>query len=168
MVSFRSASVDEPAAHALLTEYFAMRAGTFPLDLGDYSTAFPVTVNFTPPAGVFLVVVQGGEDIGCGGIRAVPAQAPEPVERSHRRLVRYEIKHLWIQPRMQGIQLGRALLNELERRAREFGATEVVLDTNASLVAAGSMYRTGGYEEITPYNDNPNATHWFRKALVAG
>ena len=151
MVSFREASVDDPDAHALIAEYFNMRAETFPT--GDYSPVFPKAANFTPPAGVFLIVVEDGEDIGCGGIkRLAPA--------------RFEIKHLWIQPLMQGRGLGRALLKELERRARDFGATEVVLDTNASLLAAGSMYRSSGYEEIEPYNDNPNATNWFRKKLV--
>ena len=152
MVNFREASVDEPAAHALIAEYFDMRAQTFPMNLGDYHAAFPRGANFTPPAGVFLVVVEDSEDIGCGGIKSL---SPD----------RYEIKHLWIQPRMQGRGLGRALLTELERRARDFRAVEVVLDTNASLVAAGSMYRSGGYDEIAPYNDNPNATHWFRKVL---
>jgi GNAT superfamily N-acetyltransferase len=150
VVSFRESSVDEPAAHALIAEYFGMRAETFPT--GDYSPVFPMAENFTPPAGLFLVVVEDGEDVGCGGIKRLAAG-------------RYEIKHLWIQPRMQGRGLGRALLTELENRARAFGATEVVLDTNASLTVAGSMYRSGGYEEIAPYNENPNATHWFRKPL---
>jgi GNAT superfamily N-acetyltransferase len=153
VVSFRESSVDDPAAHALIAEYFEMRAATFPMDLGDYHAAFPQAANFTPPAGAFLVVVEDGEDVGCGGIKRL---APG----------RYEIKHLWIRPGMQGRGLGRALLNELERRARGFGATEVVLDTNASLVAAGSMYRSSGYEDISPYNDNPNATNWYRKSFV--
>ncbi|MDQ1552068.1 MAG: hypothetical protein QOD50_1490 [Actinomycetota bacterium] len=150
MVSFREASVDDPDAHALIAEYFDMRAETFPT--GDYSPVFPKAANFAPPAGVFLIIAEDGEDVGCGGIKRLADD-------------RYEIKHLWIQPRMQGRGLGRTLLTELERRARDFGATEVVLDTNASLVAAGGMYRSGGYEEIEPYNDNPNATNWFRKSL---
>jgi GNAT superfamily N-acetyltransferase len=151
VVTFREASVDDPDAHALIAEYFRMRGETFPT--GDYAPVFPTAANFTPPAGVFLIVVEDGENVGCGGIKRL---AP----------TRYEIKHLWIQPRMQGRGLGRALLNELEQRARDFGATEVVLDTNASLLAAGSMYRSGGYEEIAPYNENPNATNWYRKSLV--
>jgi GNAT superfamily N-acetyltransferase len=150
VVSFREASVGDSDAHALIAEYFAMRAETFPS--GDYAPVYPQAQNFTPPAGVFLVVIAAGENIGCGGIKKL---AP----------LRYEVKHLWIQPRMQGHGFGRALLTELERRARDFGATEVVLDTNSSLTAAGGMYRSGGYEDIPPYNENPNATNWFRKRL---
>jgi ribosomal protein S18 acetylase RimI-like enzyme len=157
VVSFRESSVDEPAAHALIAEYFGMRAETFPS--GDYSPVFPRAANFTPPVGSFVVVVEDGEDVGCGGVKGV--SVPGPVEGR----IRYEIKHLWIQPRMQGRGLGRKLLEELERRAFEFGATEVVLDTNESLVAAGNLYRTNGYEEIAPYNENPNATTWFLKKL---
>jgi hypothetical protein len=40
-----------------------------------------------------------------------------------------------------------------------------VLDTNERLEAAQSLYRSSGYIDVEPYNDNPNATHWFRKVL---
>jgi GNAT superfamily N-acetyltransferase len=153
MVTFREAAVDDPAAHALIAEYFAVRAETFPPELGAYRPTFPTPDQFVPPHGVFLLVVDDdGVDVGCGGIRMLtPA--------------RFEVKHLWVQPHEQGRGLGRALLVELERRAAVFGATEVVLDTNESLVAAGNLYRSSGYVGVEPYNENPNATHWFRKAL---
>jgi ribosomal protein S18 acetylase RimI-like enzyme len=54
---------------------------------------------------------------------------------------------------------------ELEARAVGLGARQIVLDTNASLEAAQGLYRTTGYEDIPPYNDNPNATNWFAKRL---
>ncbi len=157
MTTFRDVRVDDPAAHRLIADYFAMRAETFPPALGEYSPKFPTPADFIPPAGVFLLVVDGGEDIGCGGVRRVDGAADDGV--------RFEIKHLWIDPRAQGRGLGRALLAELERRAVELGATELVLDTNASLAAAGALYRSSGYTNIPPYNDNPNATDWFAKSI---
>jgi GNAT superfamily N-acetyltransferase len=57
------------------------------------------------------------------------------------------------------------LVEDLERRAREFGAAELVLDTHHSLAAAGALYARAGFEAIAPYNDNPNATVWLRKVL---
>jgi ribosomal protein S18 acetylase RimI-like enzyme len=72
---------------------------------------------------------------------------------------------LWLRPHVRGLGYGRALLTELERRARELGATELVLDTNSSLEAAGGLYRSSGLVNVEPYNDNPNATDWFAKKL---
>ena len=160
MVSFREADVDDPDAHALVADYFAMRAETFPPELGDYTPKFPHSEDFVPPDGVFLVVVDDdGTAIGCGGVRSVATA------KADSGASRFEIKHLWIDPRAQGRGLGRSLLVELEGRAVELGATELVLDTNRSLVAAGNLYRSSGYRNIEPYNDNPNATDWFFKPV---
>jgi len=143
--------VTDAAAHALLTEYFAYRAQTFPSPAG-YVTTFPSPAQFVEPHGVFLVVELDGADVGCGGIRSLGGG-------------RFEVKHLWLQPATQGRGLGRQLLAELERRARELGATELVLDTNASLAAAGGLYSSSGFVDIEPYNDNPNATNWYLKRV---
>jgi len=152
MTRWREAGVDEPAAHALLAEYFASRAASFPASMGEYRTVFPAPEQFVPPHGVFLVVEEHGMDVGCGGIRQLGPG-------------RFEVKHLWVQPPARGTGLGRRLLAELESRARELGALETVLDTNASQAAAAALYRSTGYVEIEPYNDNANATHWFAKRL---
>jgi GNAT superfamily N-acetyltransferase len=148
--AYRESAIDEPAAHRLLTDYFRSRELGFVG--GGYRTVFPSVDTFTAPNGVFLIVEWEGADVGCGGIRTL---APG----------RMEIKHLWLEPPARGKGFGRALLGELERRAAELGATEVVLDTNASLEAAGNLYRSAGYLGIDPYNDNPNATDWYRKTL---
>ena len=151
MPDFTETPVTDATAHALLAEYFAYREQTFPSAAG-YVTTFPSPAAFTPPAGVFLVVEVDGAGVGCGGIRCLGEG-------------RFEVKHLWLRPSVQGRGLGRALLAELERRAALLGATELVLDTNASLEAAGGLYRSSGYVDIEPYNDNPNATNWYLKRV---
>lgn len=159
MLRFREAAVTSASAHALLTAYFAERAAGFPSEQGTYRPTFPSPEQFVPPAGVFLIV-EGGDapaPLGCGGVRRI--------EPSAEGLVRYEVKHLWLRPEARGLGGGRMLLQELERRALEFGAEELVLDTNASLEAAGGLYRASGYEPIEPYNDNPNATNWYGKRV---
>ncbi len=161
MVSYRDASVQDDAALALLTEYFSSRAHAFPASMGEYRTAFPDPDQFVPPLGIFLIVegedlAGDAADVGCGGIRVLD----RPADRT-----RFEVKHLWVQPHLRGLGVGHRLLEELERRAAQLGATEVVLDTNASQEAASRLYRRNGYVETTPYNDNPNATHWFAKNL---
>lgn len=149
---FRVAPVTDPDAHELLAEYFAMRAAGFDPAAGSYRTTFPDPARFVEPSGVFLVVDDDGSPVGCGGIRML-----EP----HRA----ELKHIYLRDAVRGRGWGRLLLAELERHARRLGATEAVLDTNVALLAAGSLYRASGYVEIEPYNDNPNATHWYRKRL---
>ena len=138
----------EDSAHALLAEYFAGREES----TANYVTTFPDPARFVAPDGVFLVVETEEGDVGCGGIRRLSPDL-------------FEIKHVYLQPRTRGQGLGRALLGELERRAALLGARTVVLDTNESQIAAANLYRSTGYEEIEPYNDNGNATNWFSKSL---
>lgn len=158
MAALREEPVDSPEAHALLTEYFGLREIGFAHLKRPYAITFPDPAAFVPPAGVFLVVE--GDDaiaVGCGGIRRV-ADGPAGV--------RYEVKHLYLRPETRGRGWGRLLLDDLERRAREFGAAELVLDTHHSLEAAGGLYAASGFETIDPYNDNPNATRWYAKRLA--
>ena len=155
---FREVDVTSAEALALLDAYFAERAAGFPAEQGAYRPSYPTAEQFTPPAGVFLLVEDAAEVIGCGGIRRID---PHPGTRAER----FEVKHLWLAPAARGHGAGRRLLEELERRAVEFGARELVLDTNASLEAAGGLYRSSGYVDIEPYNANPNATNWYGKRV---
>jgi GNAT superfamily N-acetyltransferase len=159
MVSWREASIDDPSAHRLLAEYFVSRAQGFPAGPDAYRTSFPVAEDFVPPRGIFLVVQaeENPADVGCGGIRTI--------EPSATGAVRFEVKHLWLQPRVRGRGYGRALLAELERRALTLGAQELVLDTNSSLEAAAGLYRSSGFVSVPAYNANPNATDWYAKIL---
>lgn len=137
-------------AQALLAAYFADRAETF---VGTYrpKPADPATLR--EPDGAFLVARSGDAAIGCGALRRLGPS-------------RFEVKHLYVAPAGRGRGTGAALLAALEAEAGRLGATEVVLDTNASLAPANALYASRGYAEIAPYNDNPNATTWFRKPLA--
>jgi ribosomal protein S18 acetylase RimI-like enzyme len=158
-VQFVEVSVSDPAAHALLTEYFEYRASTFPAG-GTYQPTFPSPPDFTPPRGSFVVLLDDdGTAVGCGGVRLLGVAAGGGSV--------FEVKHLWVRPHLRGRGLGRLLLDELERRAAAFGARDLVLDTNRSLAPANALYRAAGYFEIDPYNDNPNATNWYAKVLPA-
>ncbi len=161
MVTWREARTTDDAARSLLDQYFSAREHGFPPDQGRYRRVSPDPAQFTPPRGVFLLVEGenlSGEpaDVGCGGIRRIDDGLHGP---------RFELKHLWVQPHARRLGLGRALVVELERRARELGAAELVLDTNDSLAAAGALYRSLGLAPIEPFNDNPNATAWLGKRL---
>lgn len=156
-MTLRSAAVDAPDARRLLAEYFQARTDGFAVLDVAYRTSFPDPAAFVPPAGVFIVLDDDeGTPVGCGGIRLVPA-GPHGM--------RYEVKHLYLRPETRGRGWGRLLLDELETRARAFGAHELVLDTHHSLEAAAVLYARTGFVPIEAYNDNPNATRWYGKVL---
>ena len=74
---------------------------------------------------------------------------------------------MWTAPEARGQGVARRVLHKLEALAREAGIETLRLDTNRVLVEAQAMYRQKGYREITRYNDNPYAHHWFEKRLEA-
>lgn len=157
MVRLEPLAAEDPRSRALLEEYFRARAASFPGGPQAYHPVFPTTAVFTPPAGVFLVAVDDDDaDAGCGGIRRIDDGVAGPC---------YEVKHLFLQPRTRGLGWGRLLLDDLEERARGFGAAELVLDTHHTLEAAAALYARSGFAAIEPYNQNPNATVWLGKAL---
>ena len=58
-----------------------------------------------------------------------------------------EVKRMRVHPDWQRQGRGRAMLDVLERRARELGFRTLVLDTTEQLVAARSLYASSGYVE---------------------
>jgi hypothetical protein len=56
------------------------------------------------------------------------------------------------------------LFSELERIAPELGYRELWLDTHADEPAA--LFRSAGYADIEPYNQNSYARYWFGKSLT--
>ena len=108
--------------------------------------------DFAPPGGCFLIAKRLGQPVACGAVRTFEEGIGE-------------IKRMWVSPEARGLGLGRRLLAELERAARNLGLRSVRLDTNESLGEAIKLYRASGYREIARFNDNPYAHHWFEKNL---
>ncbi|MGA9275970.1 bifunctional helix-turn-helix transcriptional regulator/GNAT family N-acetyltransferase [Ilumatobacter sp.] len=108
--------------------------------------------RMAPPHGAFLVLVDDGDVVGCGGVHRLDGRVAE-------------IKRMWLDPGLRGLGMGRRLLGDLESAARDLGCGEVVLDTNDALTTAIAMYRGAGYEPTERYNTNPYADLWFRKRL---
>lgn len=105
-----------------------------------------------PPAGLFLVAYLRSEPVGCGAVKH-HADAPS------------EIKRMWVTEETRGLGIGRRLLAELEASAVRSGARTARLETNRALTEAIAMYRSSGYVEVPPFNDEPFAHHWFEKRL---
>jgi ribosomal protein S18 acetylase RimI-like enzyme len=108
--------------------------------------------ELTPPRGALLLAYDDEHAVACGAVKHHPG-APS------------EIKRMWVDPAARGRGLARRLLAELERLAAESGARVARLETNRALAEAIAMYRSAGYVEVEPFNDEPFAHHWFEKRL---
>src|SRR4051812_9328568 len=141
-----------PEARECLRVSAAELAGRFEEGFAPEVGPAAGAAEFPPPAGEFLVATLDGEPVGCVGARFHPDAA--------------EIKWMWVAPAARGLGLARRLLAEIEERARVHGLRSTRLDTNATLVEAIALYRSAGYREVPPFNDNPYAQHWFAKELA--
>lgn len=142
------------AAQSCLRAYFAELDERFDagFDVGLSIPAFGQ--DLIEPAGLLLLARIRGEPVGAG---AVKFHGDSPAE----------IKRMWVTPRARGLGIGRRLLLELEGHARSRGAVAARLETNRRLVEAISLYRSCGYVEVAPFNDENYAHHWFEKDLTA-
>lgn len=141
----------EPARWAL-TQYFAELAERFDEGFDADGALAEARREFAPPAGVFVVCLDGASPVGCGALRLLDEETAE-------------LKRMWVSPAYRGRGLGIALLGQLETEARRAGRGRIRLDTHQTLVEARALYRRCGYREIRAYNDNLHATHWFEKDL---
>ena len=120
----------------------------------DPGVSLPATAEeLVEPAGLLLLARLDGAPVGAGAIKW---HATQPAE----------LKRMWVSAQARGLGIGRRILGELERRAREYGATAVRLETNQSLTEAIRLYRSAGYVEVAPFNDELYAHHWFEKDLA--
>jgi DNA-binding MarR family transcriptional regulator/GNAT superfamily N-acetyltransferase len=152
MVELRPVEPTHPDARRCVEAYLAEldRRSDRPF---DHTVSLAVEPHqLRPPAGVQLVAYLRAEPVGCGALK-------------HHERAPSEIKRLWVDESIRGLGVGRRVLRELEARAAAHGAASVRLDTHGTLTEAIALYRTTGYVEVAPFNDEPFADHWFEKAL---
>ena len=140
------------AAQYCLGEYYRELGKRLDSGFDPNLSLVPSLEEFAPPRGIFLVVRRDGEPVGCGGLKPISAEAAY-------------LKRMWIAPEARGLGLARRLLLALEEEARRIGYSVVRLETNKTLVEAQRLYRSAGYREVPPFNDERYAHHWFEKAL---
>jgi DNA-binding MarR family transcriptional regulator/GNAT superfamily N-acetyltransferase len=150
-VEVRECDPRHPDARFCLQTYYAELAVRF--HEGYDPAVSPVAdAEMTPPAGLLLVASLHGEPVGCGALIFYPDDVGL-------------VKRMWVAPAVRGLGLGRRLLAELEDHGRSHGVRLMRLETKDELAEAVHMYRTTGYREVTPFNDEPYADHWFEKPL---
>jgi GNAT superfamily N-acetyltransferase len=153
LVEVAAADPAGAAAQRCLQAYFDEPDARFERGFDPGRSISADVTELTPPAGLLLLARLGAEPVGCGALK-LHASAPA------------EIKRMWVAPAARGLGVGRRLLGELEEHARRSGAGVVRLETNRALREATGLYRSAGYVEVAPFNDEPYADHWFEKRLA--
>jgi DNA-binding MarR family transcriptional regulator/GNAT superfamily N-acetyltransferase len=152
-VTYAVADPSTPAAQQCLREYFAELDRRFDIGFDPARSNAPDAGAFAAPSGALLVASLWSEPLGCGGLLWQDDSTAY-------------IKRMWIDPSARGLGIGRRLLTELEALAARHGCETVRLETNRSLAEAIALYRSAGYVEVEPFNDDePYADHWFTKRL---
>ena len=104
------------------------------------------------PDGAYLVGFDGDDAVAGGGLRRLGESVAE-------------IKRMFVRPPARSRGVARALLRALEDQARAMGYTAVRLDTGPKQLHGLALYRSAGYVDVPPYNDNPFACFWGEKRL---
>lgn len=140
-------------AQHCLARYYAEIAERFDGGFDPDRSSAPHLDEFAPPTGTFLLLSRNGALVGCGGFKRDTNEAAY-------------LKRMWIAPEARGLGLGRRLLKALEEKGRSLGYSTMRLETERSLTEAQRLYRSSGYVEVAPFNDELYAHHWFEKTLA--
>ncbi len=90
------------------------------------------------------IAERNGANVGCAFlVQARDAQTKAPIAGSA------QLRMLLVEPSARGLGLGRELVAECERFARERGYQRIVLWTNSLLLAARAIYQSTGYQMLT-------------------
>jgi len=151
-VHFEPCDPEEPPASELLA---ATRA-----ELNDVYETFSRLDNpplapaeLRAPGGAYVVGYEGEQAVAGGGVRRLAEGVAE-------------IKRMYVRPSARSRGVAAALLAALEDAARALGYTCARLDTGPKQPHALRLYRSAGYAEVPPYNDNPFACFWGEKRLA--
>jgi ribosomal protein S18 acetylase RimI-like enzyme len=145
----------ERALHAFMAEMSSRWLGrpAGDEDVREALREFP-SDGLEPPGGLLVVAHRDGTAAGCAGLRFIDAELGE-------------VNRVYVAPEGRRQGLGRRLMAEIERLARERGLRELRLDTRSDLVESRRMYEALGYREVPRFGENPYAAHWFAKRLEA-
>lgn len=142
-----------PAARWCVAQYFAELDRRFETGFDPAASLPADDYDLVPPHGAFLVASVDGESLGSGAVKAIGPRAGS-------------LKRMWVADSARGLGIGRRMLEALEAQARELGLKTLRLETNKALSEAIALYRSAGFREVAPFNDDPYADYWFEKRLA--
>jgi len=142
LVEYRA---DLPGDLPVVRELFEEYGRTLGIDLsfqGFDEELATLPGKYAPPHGTAIIARRDGKPCGCVALRRID-------ERT------CEMKRLYVRPDSRGLRVGGELVRRVIEAADVRGYDAMRLDTLPSMTSAVSLYRSFGFEEITPYIHNP-------------
>jgi GNAT superfamily N-acetyltransferase len=142
-ISLRIQVVDPWNADALtLLHEAAMEARELYPELYESNAALPTNPP-TPPRGSYLLVYDGAQPVGSGGLR--------PLDEST-----VEIRRMYVIKEYRRHGVARMILEALEREAARLQYTRMRLETGNRQTAAMRLYESYGFTQILPFGPYAN------------
>ncbi len=138
-------------AQECLRSYYQELAERFEKGFNPELSISATPEELAPPNGYFVVAKLYGEGVGCGALKC------------HSDFG--EVKRMWVASGRRGLGIGRRILLQIEKIARQRRLPVLRLETNKALTEAQALYKSNGYKEVAPFNSEPYAHHWFEKTL---
>jgi putative acetyltransferase len=99
---------------------------------------------------VFRVARRGGQAVGCGAVRSMPAETAT-AGRAYG-----EIKRMFVDPVHRGLRIAEALLAGLEGDLRQRGIGQALLETGRDQAEALRLYQRCGYRPRAAFGGYPD------------
>jgi len=94
--------------------------------------------SYKPPEGIYYILQIDGNVAGMGALRKIKTNFGE-------------VKRMYIRPENRGKGLGKALLQQILRKAKEFQFSTIRLETGKFMTTAQYIYHEAGFREIDEY-----------------
>lgn len=147
---------DLEVTRSILCEYLACReseTSIFPRELQSFRKQLSeLPAEFSSPDGCLLLARDGGEPVGCVGLRGLGDNI-------------CEMKRLYVTPEFRRRGIGKALAKEVIEKAKSIGYAWMRIDTFDD--AAKALYASLGFKEIEAYRYNPTEGVVFMELKLA-
>jgi GNAT superfamily N-acetyltransferase len=139
-------------SRALYAEYMQLVRSRLGDAFVPTEAIFATEDDFAGDGSAWLVVYDSEHAVACGGLRPLAPGVGE-------------IKRMFVTAGARGAGHGRALLDELEARARAAGCERVLLYTTEVLREARALYRDAGYRVVGVSTLDDRRDLWLDKRL---
>lgn len=137
-IQVQSESSLQPEAQALLKGLYDELNVLFADYGGEEGDATMPPLDFRLHEGEFVIARIDGVAVGCAGFRRFDAETAE-------------VKRVFVSEAARGRGVARALMRDLEERARAMGYRRLVLETSTRQPAAMRLYESLGYAAVPNY-----------------